>query len=219
MSKRRFAVLGLGQFGSTLAAELAALGCEVLAVDASAKKVDAIRDQVASAAVADIRERKALAELFSTRFDVVIVAIGNALEASVMATLHLKELGVGEIWAEANDADRAEALTKVGATRVLSPESDMGRKLARHLANPDLLEHLPITTGYGVVEIEAPAWTHGKTLAELDLRNTMSVAVIAIRAADDTVDITPGGAARIRPGDALTLVGRDADLNKFHERK
>ena len=217
MSKR-IAVLGLGQFGTALATELTSLGCEVLAVDESEKSVDAIRDHVTDAAVADVRDRAALEELFSSSFDVVVVAIGTALEAAIMATLHLKDLGVPEVWVEASDRARADALKKVGATRVISPEHEMGRRLAQRLANPDLLEFLPLTTGYGVIEIEAPAWTYGKTLADLDLRNSMKVAVIAIRSGEDAVVVVPGGRAVPGEGDILTLVGRDADLAGFRDR-
>jgi len=216
---RRIAVLGLGQFGHALATELARLGCEVLAVDSTPKVVESIRDQVSVAAIADIRDKKALRELFASRFDVAVVAMGDALEATVMATLHLKELGVDEVWAEANEPDRAEALRKVGATHVMAPERDMAERIAQQLAYPNLLDFLPITKGYSVVEVEAPAWTHGKTLAELHLRRRMDVAVIAIRAADGSVDIVPGGAAQLGPGDVLTLVGRDGDLAKFSEWK
>ena len=216
---RRIAVLGLGQFGKALATELAERGCEVLAVDSVAKEVEAIRDQVSVAAIADIRDKKALEELFTSRFDVVVVAMGDALEATVMATLHLKELGVDEVWAEANEPDRAEALKKVGATHVMAPERDMAKRIAQQLAYPNLIEFLPLTKGYGVVEIEAPAWTHGKTLAELDLRNSMRVAAIAIRSAEGVIDIVPGGAAQLGPGDLLTLVGRDGDLAKFRAWK
>jgi trk system potassium uptake protein TrkA len=219
MKKRRFAVLGLGLFGQTLATELARLGCEVLAVDVSARKVDAVRDAVAMAAVADIRDRAALQELLTSKFDVAVIAIGGALEASIMATLHLRELGVEEVWAEGTSPDRAEVLTRVGATKVLSPERDLGRREAQRLANPNLLEFLPVTSGYGVVQVAAPAWTHGKTLAELDLRREMSLAVIAIRTPDGVDILVPDGAAALREGDILTVVGRDADIARFHARK
>jgi trk system potassium uptake protein TrkA len=209
---RRIAVLGLGQFGKVLAVELAAQGCEVLAVDSSAAEVTAIQDQVARTAIADIRDKKALAELFTSHFDAAVVAMGDALDATVMATLHLKELGVEDVWAEANDPDRGEALRKVGATRVIAPERDMAERIAQRLAHPNLIDFLPITEGYSVIEIDAPGWTHGKTLAELDLRNTKGVSVIAIRSSDGSVDVVPGGAARLEPGDVLTLLGRDRDL-------
>jgi trk system potassium uptake protein TrkA len=219
MSRRRFAVLGLGQFGRSLAVELCDLGCEVLAVDRSPKMVDLVRDRVTRAVVADIRDPEALKELFSTPFQAVVIAMGESLEASIMASFHLQELGVKEIWAEANSRDRAAVLKKVGASRIVTPERDMGRRIAASLANPNLLEHLPLTEGHSVIDVEAPSWMTGKTLVELDLRRTMHLAVIAIKAKEREALVAPGGTARIEFGDVLTLVGKDEDLARFHERK
>jgi trk system potassium uptake protein TrkA len=219
MSKRRFAVLGLGQFGSALAGELSRLGCEVLAVDVDPARVEAIRDDVASAATADISDPEALKELFSRPFDAVVIATGGALEAAIIATLHIRDLGVGEIWAEANSPDRAEVLRRVGATHILQPELDMGQRLAKRLAHPNMLEYLPIQEGYAVAELDAPEWTHGKTLAELDLRRKESLAVISIRSVGDETTVVPGGDTKIRPGDVLTLVGQDGNLEAFQASK
>ncbi|MGH7163108.1 MAG: potassium channel family protein [Planctomycetota bacterium] len=218
MSRRRFAVLGLGEFGSALAQELAKVGCEVLAVDHDPKRVDPLRDRVMSVAVADVRDRDALRQLLSTPFDGAVVAIGDVLEASILATLHLKELGVGEIIVEATSPERATVLERVGATRVVSPDAESGRQLARRLANPNLLEFIPLATGFGVIELEAPAWAKGKTLAELDLRKKWNLAVIALRSPDAKVTLVPGGAARVEERARLTLVGRDADLARFREK-
>jgi len=215
MTKRRFAILGLGQFGGALAEELAQRGCEVMAVDADPARVEAIRDHVAGAAVADIADPEALKEICSRPYDVAVIATGGALEAAIMATLYIKELGVKEIWAEATTDDRAEVLRRVGATRILAPERDMGRKLAQRLAHPDLLEYLPLAEGYSVVEVAAPDWTHGKTLAELDLRRKRSLAVIAVQRQDGVMKIVPGGDTGIAAGDALMLVGRNGDLESF----
>jgi len=217
MSKRRYAVLGLGQLGRNMARELTRLGCEVLAVDRNAKAVDSIRDEVASAAVADIRDKEALRELFSSHFDGAVVAIGGSLEAAIMATLYLREMGIAEIWAEANADDRADVLQRVGATRIIAPERDMGRRLAQQLVNPNLVDFLPLTAGHGVVELEAPAWTHEKTLAELDLRKNMSLAVVAVHRSGGPV-IIPGGQTKLTAGDRIVLVGKDSDLTRFRER-
>jgi len=219
MKKRRFAVLGLGQFGSSLADELTKRGCEVLAVDKDPERVELLRDKVALAAVADIRDRAALEELITSPFDVAILAVGDQLEPAILATLHLKDLMVEEVWAEATSPESAEVLKRVGADKIISPERDMGQRIARRLANPNLIEFLPLTSGYAVVEVEAPAWTHGKTLLELGLRREMQIAVIAIRSADGMPAIVPGGAAQVQPGDVLTLVGRDADIATFRKRK
>jgi trk system potassium uptake protein TrkA len=177
-----------------------------------------VRDDVTHAAVADVRDPVALRELLTSSFDVVIIAIGGSLEASILATFHLLELGVKEVWAEANSDEWAEVLTRVGAKRILSPEREMGRRLAHQISNPNLLEFLPLTEGHGVQQAEAPSWTHGKTLAELNLRAAMHLAVIAIRDPAGKVTVVPGGAARVEPGSTLTLVGSDADLTRFRER-
>jgi trk system potassium uptake protein TrkA len=218
MKKSRVAVLGLGQFGRALARALTRDGCEVLAVDSDARQVERVRDDVAYAAMADVRDQAALRELFASPFDVVIIAIGGSLEASILATFHLLELGVKEVWAEANSDEWAEVLTRVGAKRIVSPEREMGRRLARQIANPNLLEFLPLTEGHGVQEVEAPPWTHGKTLADLNLRAAMNLAVIAIRSPSGKVIVIPGGAARVEPRATLTLVGSDTDLTRFRER-
>ena len=219
MSKRRFAILGLGQFGFALASELAAIGCEVMAVDRDADRIDEIRDNVAGAAVADIGDAEALKEIFCRPFDVVVISTGESLEAAIMATLHIKTLGVEEIWVEAANDDRAEVLKRVGATRTLQPEAQMGKRLAKRMAHPNLLEYLPLAPGYSVVEMDAPPSTHGKTLAELDMRNAHSIAVIAIRSADGAIKIVPGGAALVSEGDVFTLVGHDRDVVAFQASK
>jgi len=211
MTDKRIAVLGLGQFGGALARELSTLGVEVLAVDRDPEQVQLIRNDVSVAAVADVRDRDALAELTSEPFDIAIVATGGSLEAAILATLHLKELEVPQVWVEAPNDDGAEVLRRVGADKVFSPEREAGRRLAQQLANPNMIEFLPITKGYGICEVDAPMFMHHKTLEELDLRNTKGVAVIAIRG-KESATLVPTAATRIEPGDVLSVVGRDEDL-------
>lgn len=218
MRSKRFIVLGLGQFGRAISRELSQLGSEVLAIDVSTKKVNEVRDDVAVAAVADIRDREALKELVTAPFDAAIIAIGGTMEASILAALSLKELGVKEIWAEATTPEREEVLRRVGVDHVLSPEREMGRRLAQKLANPNLVEFLPISPGYGIVQVEAPSWTHGKTLVDLDLRRQMGLAVIAIHRGEAIV-IVPGANTELHPGDLVTVVGRDEDITRFREKK
>ena len=216
MKTKRIAVLGLGQFGGSLAQELALLGCEVLAIDSNEARVQEVRDAVTSAAIADVREREALSELINAPFDIGVVATGGALEAAILAVLHLKELGVSDVWAEAPNDDGAEVLRRVGADRIFSPERDAGRRLAQRLANPNMVEFLPVMKGYGICEVEAPSFTHGRTLAELDLRNKRGLAIVAVRG-QSSATMVPTAATTIVEGDVIVVVGKDADIAKFRE--
>lgn len=215
MSRKRYAVLGLGQFGRSLAEELCEAGCEVLAVDRNPKLVEQIRDRVTSAAVADVKDPAALGELVNDTFDGAIVAMGDSLESCILATLQLKEIGVPMIYAEASDPQRAEVLTRIGANKVISPERDYGRRLARGLAGHDLIDFVPLTVGYGVCEIVAPDWCVGKSLAELNLRRERKLAVIAIRDLKGRVTVVPDADTMIAADDQLTIVGQDTDLADF----
>ncbi|MFQ5844896.1 MAG: potassium channel family protein [Planctomycetota bacterium] len=215
MSRRKYAVLGLGEFGRAVALELSQLGREVLAIDINPKRVEEVQEHVALAAVADVREREALQELMETPFDVAVVATGGNFEAAILATLHLRAMGVTELVAEASSEERADVLLRVGATRIVSPELDMGKRLARRLGRKNLVEFIPLSPGYAVVEIEAPESLIGKTLAEADVRRKYHVAVIALRSRDGTDTLIPGGATPISPGDRLTLAGGEEAIERF----
>jgi trk system potassium uptake protein TrkA len=217
MSKRCL-VIGLGEFGRTLAMELARLDVEVVAVDISDKRAQELRDHVSSALATDVRDPEAIAELCSNRFDLAVVAMAGSLEASILATMHLKQQRVDEVWAEASDSSRAEVLRRVGADRVFSPERDYARRFAQRVARQDLAEFIPIADGYGVVEMAAPSWMTGKTLIQLELRQTHNVAVVSIKSAGGEVTVVPAAGKEILEGDILVLVGSDEDLARLREK-
>jgi len=218
MSAKRCIVVGLGEFGRTIAVELAKLGVEVLAIDRNQKTVAAIRDDVSVAAVADVRDAEVFKELLASRFDLAIIAIGGSLEAAILAAMHLKAANVGEVWAEASESDREEVLRRVGVDHVFSPERDLARRLANRIARQDSADFIPIAEGYGVVEMPAPAWMIGKTLLQLKLRKEMTVAILSIRSAGGKVTMVPQAGREIKEGDTLMLVGSDEDLLKVRER-
>lgn len=218
MSAKRCIVVGLGEFGRTIAVELAKAGVDVLAVDRLEKNVAAVRDHVSVAAIADVREAEVFKELLTTKFDLAIISIGGSLESAILAAMHLKAANVGEVWAEASESDREQVLRRVGVDRVFSPERDLARRLAQRIANQDSADFIPIAEGYGVVELTAPGWMTGKTLLQLDLRKEMNVAIISIRSAAGTVTMVPQAGREIKEGDTLLLVGSDEDLLKVRER-
>jgi len=217
MTTLRVAVLGLGEFGESLALELARLGCEVIAADRDSRVVERLKDRVARAATADVRQVEAVRELFDTRPDVGVIAMGNRLEASILAVLHLQELEVPRIVVEVTNDDNAEVMRRLGADEIVSPERDSGRRMARRILEPDILDQLTLGPGYSVVEVEAPAWTHGKTIGDVVRGgNGRRVLVVALLSGDD-VAVAPSHHEMIRASDRLTLIGRDEDLGDFRE--
>jgi len=218
MSSKRVIVVGLGEFGRTIAIELSKAGVEVLAIDRNEKPINAVRDHVSVAAVADVRDAEVFKELLTSHFDLAIIAIGSSLESAILAAMHLKAADVGEVWAEASEADREQVLRRVGVDSTFSPERDLARRLAQRIAKQDSADFIPIAEGYGVVEMPAPDWMMGKTLLQLELRRTMNVAVISVRSAGGKVTMVPQAGCEIKEGDTLVLVGSDEDLLKVRDR-
>lgn len=212
---RRFAVLGLGRFGTTLALQLAAEGADVIAVDSRRDNVEAIADRVSSAVILDVTDERALRAHAVDSVDCAIVAIGEHFEALALATLHCKTFGIAYVVARGATPAECAILERIGADLVIQPEEETGRRIARQLAHPTLLSIQELAEGLSAAQIEAPRHFVGRTLGELDLRNRYGVSVVAIR---------PGGGAapgkptfprfdtRISTGDILILVGLDDDV-------
>ena len=139
---KKFAVLGLGAFGSHLARSLAEKGAEVLAIDIDEQAVDNVKDYVTHAVVADASDKKAMNSLDIGSFDSVIVSLGERVDATILVALFLKKVGVEEILVKAISEDHAEALRSVGATKVVIPEKDMAQKIADSLITPNLIHCL-----------------------------------------------------------------------------
>jgi trk system potassium uptake protein TrkA len=217
MKPLRVAVLGLGEFGESLAVELARQGCEVIAVDRDSGIVERLKDRVARAAAADVRQAEAMRELFTTRPDVGVIAMGDRLEASILAVLHLQELEVPRIVVEVTNADNEEVMRRLGATEIVSPERDSGTRMAHRILNPDLVEHLRLARGHSIIEVEAPAWTRGKTVGEVCAGKQRRLLIVALLPGNDRKEIAvaPPHDEVIRAGDRLTLIGRDKDLAEF----
>ncbi len=217
---RQICVIGLGLFGSHLAENLTALGCEVLAVDKDKEKVNAIRDKVVQAVTMDVRDRKALESVVPKSVDAVVVSLGESVEASIMCTLHLKNMGIPYIVAKAISQDHKAILEAVGAHKVLFPERDMARRTARTLLNPNFLEYLPLPGGYRVDKVETPRSFHGKTLKELDLRNRFGIMVLAVEPADKgkTVFLPPADYS-VKKGDTLFVAGKSKEMDALEKSK
>jgi len=214
---RQFAVIGIGRFGASVAAKLYEMGYDVLAIDTSESRIDGIVDRVTHAVVADSTSETALKSLGISNFDVVIVAIGQDIQASILTTLVLKEMGVKQIVTKALTEQHGKVLQKIGADRIVFPERDMGVRVANNLAATNVLDFIELSPDFSIVEFIATAEMVGKSLKELDLRARFGVNVLAIRTADKNISVSPGASDKIQAGDLLIMVGENTSLQKMSE--
>ncbi|MBL4938165.1 TrkA family potassium uptake protein [Clostridium sp. YIM B02515] len=214
MRKKQFVVIGLGNFGSSVARTLYSLGNEVLAVDSEEAAVREIADYVTHAAQVDTSDEKSLKELGISNFDVAVIGIGSDIQASIMATLIVKELGVKYIISKAHDERHAKLLYKIGADRVVFVERDMGVRVAHNIFASNILDYIELSPDYNIAEIAAPEEWYGKTLKEIDVRLNYGLSVIAIKKNHD-VNIAPKADDIIREQDVVIAIGDNKELNKF----
>lgn len=216
---KQYVVIGVGRFGSSVARNLSKLGQEVLAVDKDEERVKYIAGEVTHAVQADATDVSTLKSLGIKNFDVGIVAIGGDVQASIMITLLLKELGVPYVVAKASNKLQGRVLEKVGADRVVFPEREMGKRIAHNLVSSNLLDYIELAKDYRIEEVVAPPGMYGKTLRELNLRNRMGISVIVIkRAGGEDLVVSPGAEASIREGDTLVVIGKNEDLNNLNKQ-
>ncbi len=217
---QRIGIIGAGRFGEALAMWLVQKGAEVLLMDSSRDKVKRLSSVVTRAAQGDATNADALREAGFTDCNAVVVAIGENLEASVLATIMLKELEVPQIIAKAASDVHGRVLQRVGADRVVYPERDVARRLARSLWAPTVLDYFEMSDGVSIMEMEAPEEMFGKTLAEAKIRNVMGLTVLAVKRTRTNGEteriVAPPSDAVIRKGDSLTVFGTDKNLEKLH---
>ncbi len=210
---KQFIVVGLGRFGASVAKALAKTGNDVLAIDIEEEKVQNISNEVTQAVKADSTDEEALRVLGVSDFDVAVVGIGE-IEASILSTLILKEQGISFVIAKALDDLQGKVLSKIGADRVVYPESEMGERVAHNLAFSNILDYIELTPEYSIVEIRASREMAAQTLLELDFRNKFGVSVIGIKHGDE-VNFVPGADDVIEEGDTLIVIGDNETISKF----
>ena len=192
MSKKSYAVLGLGRYGMAVAKELVASGEDVLAVDVDQTIVNAAALDIPYCKCADITDFETIKQLGIGNMDVVIIAMANNLEASVLATMLCKEIGVKQIVAKCADEMHCKILSKVGADQVVFPEFESGTRLAKNLISSGFVDVMDLSHDASILEIEVKSEWAGKSLIELNLRKKYSINIVAIRKGDKLqVDIDP----------------------------
>jgi trk system potassium uptake protein TrkA len=223
-----FAVFGLGAFGAELCRALSEKGGKVLAFDKRPEPIDRIKDLASQATVLDGTDEEALKEAGLENVDIAVVAIGSDLEASILTTALLKGAGVPYVIARAVSDVHAKVLRQIGASEVIHLEIEEGRRVASRLLTAEVLETIPVTEDYSIVELYTPESMVGKSLERLDLRRNHRVNIIAVERFKTTVDeqgnpvreervILPTKDDVLLADDILIMVGRNSDLEAFRE--
>lgn len=203
---KSYVVVGLGRFGHETARLLCEMGCEVLAIDVRTELVQQIANDVTQAVVADAQDKSVLKALGVQEMDCAVIAIGDDLAASVLATMNMKELGVPQVVCKAHDDTHRRVLEKLGADRVVIPEQEHAQRLGRSLHSHNVLEYIELSEDYGILEVPAPKNWIGKTLKELNVRAKLGVNIIAV-ANEKTTNVSPAADYQIQAADTLVVLG------------
>ena len=201
----------------SLAKTLANAGAEVILIDRNRPAMQSA-SEFATALQGDATQPHVLAEAGFAECDVVVVAIGSNIEASMMATANCKELGVTSVVAKATSELHGKILRRIGADSVVYPDRDSAHRLARAIANHDVVDFLEVTEGYSIAEIDVPEGSRGLTLAEADLRKKSGITVLCIRRADADPNkprnvVIPQPTDKLEPDDKLVVFGETRKID------
>jgi len=211
--KEQICVIGLGKFGYYLGKALIEMGHEVMGLDGDEEKVKNAQEVLSQTFRLDATDKQALDQVNAGEMSHVVVSVGHSMEASILITLYLKELGAKSVAVKAVSDDHEKLLRKIGADMVFIPERYAARQLAHKLVKPGLIEFLPMDSEAAIQEVAVDAW-HGKTLRELDLTNKRRVQVIARKNVnEEAYSYIPRADDPLNTGDKLILVGREDKLN------
>ena len=225
-----YAVIGLGQLGTAVALELTRGGGDVIAIDSTMSRVEALKDHVARALCMNATDDRAMRASGVGEASTVVLAFGEKeLEEAVLSTMILRELGVGAIVSRASSDLQGKVLERVGVTKVIYPERQIGLEVARHILTPSVRELIPLSEGTALAELEVKKEHIGLSLAGAHIRQNFGLNVVALRrcrsSTDDdgsvveqwSVDHVPGPGTVMREGDILVVVGSDEALRGWSE--
>lgn len=214
---KEFAVIGLGRFGGSICRALSEEGMEVMAIDTDEDKVNQFANIASHAVVGDTTDESVLKSLGIRNFDHVIVAIGDNIQASILTTLILKELGVKHITVKAQNDYHEKVLSKIGADRIVHPERDMGKRIAHNIISNNVLDYLELSDEHSIVEIVANERLDGHSIIDLDIRAKYGINIVAMKR-DKNIIVSPQANEIIRKNDILIVIGADTDINRFEKR-
>lgn len=224
---KQIAVIGLGNFGSNVVKELIEQGAQVIAIDSSKERVDALKDIATYAAALNSTDEDALRSVAIHQVDAAVVCIGDDIEGNLLTTILLKRMGVKNVWSRAISPLQQEILKALEVTSVINLEQEMGCMVARSLMIENVVKHIHLSAGYSVAEIKMPTALVGKTLRKAKLRVDFKLNVVAIkrkipqinregeRTFEEHTENVPSPDTELGEEDILVIVGSDRDIAAF----
>lgn len=211
---RIFAVIGLGNFGATVATELQRFGNHVIGIDTSEARVTNFANVLSQAMIVDARDDVALREAGLSDCDVGLVAMGSDLEASILASINLKLIGVPLIWAKATTRTHHRILSKLGVDRIIHPEVEVGQHIAQVLNNPLVRDYVSLGNGFHVVNFRIPPALEGRNLADLPHGDKYHLRCVGVMRGTEYIG-DDRAACHLEKDDRLLLLGQRRDLQNF----
>ena len=214
---RNFLVIGLGEFGKSVAKTLFKNKSTVLAIDSSPDLIQQALNEgfIDEAVILDATDELALKNVVKDDFDTAFVSVGDNIQASILITLHLKELGLKNIICKAVNHTQGRVLEKVGATQVVFPEESMGEKIAFSVLRPTIVEYFKFSEDYFIYEVKIPNSYVDKSLSELNLRHKYEINILAIKHSDGKMNITPDPNMKLGKDDLLVVLARESTIGKI----
>lgn len=216
MKLNQFVIIGLGRFGSSLGRELINLGYEVLGVDRDEEKVQELSNVLTHVVVADATEEEVLRSIGARNFDCGVVAIGDDIQASILATILLKDLGVKKVVAKAVSDLHGRVLERVGVDRIIYPERDMGIRVAHQLVSPNLLDYIELSKKYTIAELAVPQCLSGKSLNDVNPRGRFGCSIVAINKPEGII-IAPVAKDTLTTDDVMVVIGTNQQIEQFQD--
>ncbi|MFQ5751947.1 MAG: potassium channel family protein [bacterium] len=217
---KTFVIIGLSTFGQYMAQFLSNRNFEVVVIDSDESRVEKVKQYVTKGIIADATEKDTLEKIGLRESDAIIVSLGESIDASLLVVLYLKEMGLKEIYVKVLTEDYAKIVNIIGASEIIFPERDSAYNLAQRIDNPNVLDYVPLTEGYSIIDLAPPACFTGKTLGELDLRNKYGVQVVIIKEIiPENVVVIPTANHIIKDSDLLILMGKNEDLETLKKLK
>ena len=214
---RNFLVIGLGEFGKSVAKTLFKNKSTVLAIDSSPDLIQQALNEgfIDEAVILDATDELALKNVVKDDFDTAFVSVGDNIQASILITLHLKELGLKNIICKAVNHTQGRVLEKIGATQVVFPEESMGEKIAFSVLRPTIVEYFKFSEDYFIYEVKIPNSYVNKSLSELNLRHKYEINILAIKHSDGKMNITPDPNMKLGKEDLLVVLARESTIGKI----